>query len=267
MGIELVIRAFLDDAHHDIARRAEEWASERIDALPACHEDGPAREQARQLVALFGESGFLKHALPHTDLRSCVLLREIFAYRSPLADSVFALQCLGSMPLVLAGSDELKARWLTAVLEGRAMAAFAMTEPDAGSDVASMKTRAVRTGNEYVLNGEKHLITNAGVADFYSVFASTNPEAGSRGLSCFLVPANTPGVVFEQAQVLSEPHPLGRVRFEDCVVSAQNRLGEDGKGFHVGMATGSSSPTAGAACVWRNALVKQFGTRDNVSSR
>ena len=128
MGIELsLVRAFLGEEHHELADNAGRWASEVIDALPACHEDGPAREQARKLVRLLGDGGWLQNAIPNTDLRSCVLLREIFAYRSALADSVFALQCLGSMPLVLAGSDALKSKWLPAVLEGRAMAAFAIS--------------------------------------------------------------------------------------------------------------------------------------------
>ena len=251
MTIDLsLVRAFLDESHHTLGQNASEWAAERIATLPPEHEDAAARTQSRQLVSLFGERDWLSHAMPRTDLRSCVMLREVFAYHSPLADSVFALQCLGSMPLVLAGSDELKERWLTSVLSGEAMAAFAMTEPEAGSDVASMRTRAVQDGDYFVLNGEKHLITNAGVADFYSVFASTNPDAGSRGLSCFLVPADTPGLVFDKAQVLSEPHPLGRLRFRDCRVHRRQLLGQVGKGFHLGMATlDRLRPTvAGAAC-------------------
>ena len=251
MTIELpLIRAFLDPMHHELCGNASTWAQRRIATLPPQHQDGPAREQARELVSILGEEDWLSHAMPRTDLRACVMLREILAYQSPLADSVFALQCLGSMPLVIAGSEAQKSQWLDDVLQGRAMAAFAMTEPDAGSDVASMKTTAVRDGDHYVLNGEKHLITNAGVADFYSTFAVTDPDAGSRGLTCFLIPADTQGLIFDAPQVLSEPHPLGRLRFESCRVRSDQVLGTVGKGFHIGMATlDRLRPTvAGAAC-------------------
>ena len=130
------------------------------------------------------------------------------------------------------------------------MTGFAMTEPGAGSDVAALGTRAVRDGEDYVLNGRKWLISNAGIADLYVVFASTNPEAGSRGISAFLVPADTPGCRFAGPQVMSAPHPLGELAFEDCRIPVSARLGAEGAGFKIGMATlDRLRPTVGAAAV------------------
>ncbi|MEM8994406.1 MAG: acyl-CoA dehydrogenase family protein, partial [Acidobacteriota bacterium] len=184
------------------------------------------------------------------DLRGCCLARDRLAAASPLADSVFALQCLGSMPITLGVSDDLRRRFLPKVLDGELMAAFAMTEPDAGSDVSSLTTRAVRDGGNWVLDGHKHLITNAGVADFYCVLAKTDPDAGTRGMTLFLVEAENPGLHFAGAQVLSEPHPLGELRLEACRVSDDRRLSAVGRGFHLAMQTlDRLRPTvAAAAC-------------------
>ncbi|MEE9576475.1 MAG: acyl-CoA dehydrogenase family protein, partial [Gemmatimonadota bacterium] len=142
------------------------------------------------------------------------------------------------------------ARWLARILDGSAIGAFAMTEPEAGSDVASLTTRAERRGDEYVLNGRKSLISNAGIADVYTVFASTDPAAGSRGISCFLVPAGTEGLRFVGPQVLSEPHPLGEIAFEECAIPSEQRVGPEGRGFKLGMMTlDRLRPTvAAAAC-------------------
>ena len=244
------IRAFLDESHHSLSDELSAWTEDVLGALDPCHDDEAARQQARHIVKVLGGGNWLSNAIPQTDLRACCLIREALAYHSPLADATFALQCLGSVPLLLAGSDQVKDRWLASVVKGDAMAAFAMTEPDAGSDVAAMSTRAHRDGYDYVINGTKHLITNAGIADFYTVFASTDPDAGSRGISCFVVPADTAGLVFERAQVLSEPHPLGVLRFEDCRVAETHRIGDEGAGFTIGMATlDRLRPTvAAAAC-------------------
>jgi acyl-CoA dehydrogenase len=183
-------------------------------------------------------------------LRACCLIRETLAAASPLADSVFALQCLGSMPLTLAGSETLRARVLPEVASGRRMAAFAMTEPDAGSDVGAISTRARRDGEDWILDGGKHLITNAGIADFYVVFAATEPDAGSRGLSAFLVEADRPGFRFVAPQVLSEPHPLGEIAFAGCRVGGECLVGAAGEGFKTGMRTLDRlrATVAAAAC-------------------
>ena len=163
---------------------------------------------------------------------------------------MFALQCLGSVPLLLAGREEQRADWLPRVLRGEAMAAFAMTEPGAGSDVSALATRARRTADGWEIEGHKTLISNAGIADFYCLFAATDPAAGNRGLSCFLVPAGTPGLRFAGAQVMSEPHPLGALELDGCRLPADALLGEEGRGFQLGMRTlDRLRPTvAAAAC-------------------
>lgn len=252
------VRPFLADHHQAVAQEVSSFAGQEIAPLPHLQDDDAARLQARQILSLLGAAGWCRWAIPEAfrghargpDLRSCCLIREALAGASPLADSVFALQCLGSMPTVLAGSEAQKRRYLSAVAQGQLMTAFAMTEPTAGSDVAAMSTRAVRDGADYVLDGSKHLITNAGVADLYTVFAVTDPEAGSRGLTCFLVEADQPGFRFVEAQVLSEPHPLGVIAFEECRVSAESRLGAEGEGFKIGMRTLDRlrSTVAAAAC-------------------
>ena len=252
------IRAFLDERHPDLAEAVEAFAESEIASLPSAHEDDDARRQAKQILARLGKAGWIRHAIPETyggtadgpDLRACCLIREALAAASPLADSVYALQCLGSMPVTLAGSEGLRQRILPEVAGGRLMSAFAMTEPDAGSDVGGMRTRARRDGEDWVLDGRKHFITNAGVADYYVVFAVTDPEAGHRGLSCFLVEADRPGFRFERPQVLSEPHPLGEIAFEGCRVPGENLLGREGQGFKVGMRTLDRlrATVAAAAC-------------------
>lgn len=251
------LKPLLAERHGEPAREAREVA-ERVAEMPHAQDDDSARIQSRELLTLMGEAGLYRHAFPPEvggsghgpDFRACCLIRETLAAASPLADSVFALQCLGSTPLVLAGSDELRRRILPEVIAGRRMAAFAMTEPEAGSDVAGMQTRATRDGSGWVLHGRKHLITNAGVADFYCVFAVVDPEAGARGLGLFFVEADHPGVRFVRAQVLSEPHPLGEMEFDDCRLGPEAQIGADGTGFKVGMKTlDRLRPTvAAAAC-------------------
>lgn len=240
------ILAFIEERHVELARRATSIAAERIVTLDDATDDASARERARDMLRVLGEAGLLSHAHP-LDLRACCLVREALGYASPLADEVFALQCLGSLPVAVAGEAGIKARWLAPVTEGKAMAAFAMTEPEAGSDVAALSTTAHRDGDSYVIDGKKTLISNAGIADFYTVFAKTDPSAGHRGISCFLVPADTPGLRFERAQVLSAPHPLGELAFERCRVPADHRLGAEGAGFKLGMSTLDSLRTTVAA--------------------
>lgn len=252
------IRAFLEPRHLELAEEVDVFARREIAPLPHARSDAAARTQARQLAELLGRSGWLAHAFEPAhggrehgpDFRACCLIREALAAASPLADSVFALQCLGSMPLTLEGSPEQKRRHLPGVLRGKTMTAFAMTEPGAGSDVAAMTTLARRDGDGWVLEGGKHLITNAGVADLYTVFAVTDPEAGTRGISLFLVEAGQPGFRFVRAQELSEPHPLGEIAFEGCQLGEESLLGRPGEGFKTGMRTlDRLRPTvAAAAC-------------------
>jgi acyl-CoA dehydrogenase len=244
------VRAFLDEGHLGLAAEVAAFASRRLAPLPEPPTDAAAREQAREILRLAGGEGWLSFAVAAEhggravtaggagpDLRACCLIREAFAAASPLADAVFALQALGSLPLALGGSDEQRRRWLPAVARGEAMAAFAMTEAEAGSDVAAMATAARRDGDGWVLDGAKTLISNAGLADFYSVFAKTDPAAGTRGVSCFLVPADAPGLAFAGPQVLAAPHPLGEIAFTGCRLPAAALLGAPGEGFKLGMRT------------------------------
>lgn len=244
------VRAFLEPTHLKLAAELDAFARKHVAPLPPEESDAQARVQARQLLAVLGKGGLFRHALPQPDLRACCLAREALAAASPLADAVFALQALGSMPVVLGGAPALKKRWLAAATSGAAMAAFAMTEPEAGSDVAAIRTTAKKAKGGYVLQGAKHLISNAGIADFYAVFASTNPKLGAKGLSCFLVEGNAPGFRFVKAQVLSAPHPLGEISFRDCWVPASALLGKEGEGLKLGLATlDRLRPTvAAAAC-------------------
>jgi acyl-CoA dehydrogenase len=220
-----------------------------IAARPHPADDAAARREARALVALLGAGGWLQPILD-LDLRGCCLMREALGETSPLGDAVFALQGLGSTPILLAGSEAQKDRWLGPIAKGEVMTAFAMTEREAGSDVAAISTTARREGSGYVLDGAKTLISNAGIADLYVVFASTDRAKGSKGISCFLVPRDAPGLRFAGPQVLSAPHPLGEIAFENCRVPADALLGAEGHGYGLGLATlDRLRPTvAAAAC-------------------
>ncbi len=252
------IQAFLEPHHLELADEVREFAASQIATLEPQHDDDGARAQALRILRLLGTGGWIGHAVPEAhgglsgapDFRVCCLIRETLAAASPLADSVFALQCLGSMPITLAGTEEQQQRYLPGVAAGESMSAFAMTELGAGSDVASIATRAQRRGDRYVLRGGKAFITNAGVADYYVVFASTDPQAGTRGLTCFLLDAVIPGFRFVRPQVLSEPHPLGEIAFDDIELPVSSRLGEEGEGFKIGMRTLDRlrSTVAAAAC-------------------
>ena len=177
-------------------------------------------------------------------------MREALGEISPLADAVFALQGLGTTPIILGGSPAQKDRWLGPIARGEVMTAFAMTEPGAGSDVGGIATTATRDADDYVLDGAKTLISNAGIADLYVVFASTDRAKGSKGISCFLVPTDAPGLRFAGAQVMSAPHPLGELAFESCRVPADAMLGAEGRGYGIGLAAlDRLRPTvAAAAC-------------------
>jgi len=241
------VRAFLDEAHLVLAERVAAFAEGELSAGPHPEDDAAARARAREICALLGSGGWLD-PIARQDFRACCVVREALGAASPLADAVFALQGLGSTPILLAGPTEATRPYLEAALRGKAIAAFAMTEPEAGSDVAGMATTAIRDGDDYVLDGTKTLISNAGIADGYVVFATTDPAAGSRGISAFVVPAGTDGLRFERPLVMSDPHPLGEIALEGCRVPAAARLGEEGDGFRLGMATlDRLRPTVGAA--------------------
>jgi acyl-CoA dehydrogenase len=244
-GIE-AIRPLLETRHVELVDRVTACAG-TIGSRPEARDDNEARREARTLLTLMaGER--LYEPIRSGDVRALCLIREVVAAADPLADAVFALQGLGGTAVAVAGTDAQRARWLEAMCRGQAMAAFAMTEPDAGSDVAAIRTSARRDGHGWVIDGEKHLISNAGIADIYVVFAVTTAGTGHRGLSAFLVPAETPGVVFAGPQLLAAPHPLGRMRFESCHVPSDALLGELDGGFRLGMMVlDALRPTVGAA--------------------
>jgi acyl-CoA dehydrogenase len=244
-GIE-AINALLDPAHVAWSGRLARFCETQL-AAQRSELDADARREARALLEIMGEDK-LYAPIVGRDIRSICLAREHIAAANPLADAVYALQALGGTPLVLAGTAAQRTRWLDGIVSGRAMAAFAMSEPDAGSDVAAMRTTARRHGDEWVLDGEKHLISNAGLADVYVTFAVTTPGAGSRGISAFIVPAGARGFSFAGAQVMSSPHPLGRVRYDACRVPSDALLGEVDRGFKLGMMTlDRIRPSVGAA--------------------
>ncbi|HKW52029.1 MAG TPA: acyl-CoA dehydrogenase family protein [Candidatus Eisenbacteria bacterium] len=230
------VRALLEDRHAAFAGEVGIFASKELAPLAAPADDAAARRDARALLARLGAGGWLE-PIRRQDWRSCSLVREALAAASPLADAVFALQGLGTVPILLADNAAMRDRWVADAVAGRAMAAFAMTEREAGSDIAAIATAARRDGQSYVLNGAKTFISNAGIADFYVTFASTDPAAGGKGISCFVVPADAPGLRFVGPQVMSAPHPLGEIAFEECRVPASNRLGEEGRGFALGLKT------------------------------
>ncbi|MCH7990825.1 MAG: acyl-CoA dehydrogenase [Gemmatimonadetes bacterium] len=241
------VRAFLEADHHPWGAAVAAFAARELATRPEAKTDAAAREEARALLKLMGAEGVFA-PIGTRDLRGCCLAREVIAAASPLADAVWALQGLGITPLLIAGTEEQRTRWAEPALAGALMSGFAITEREAGSDVAAMMMRAVRDGDDYVLDGHKWFISNAGIADYYVVFASTAPEAGSRGITAFVVPADTDGLRFVGPQIMSVPHPLGELEFDGCRVPAGNRIGEEGRGFMIAMATlDQLRPTVGAA--------------------
>lgn len=232
------VRAFLDDKHIALAGRVSEFATRALAPLAEPPDDAAARTQARDLLGQLGTAGWFK-PIGDQDWRACCIVREALAAASPLADAVFALQALGTVPMLLAANDAMRKRWLEPAITGRAMASFAMTEPDAGSDVASLGATAESDGDGYVLSGTKTFISNAGIADFYTVFATTDRAKKDKGIGCFVVPADTPGLRFVRSLVLSAPHPLGEIAFQKVRIPADCRLdaGVSGEGFKLGLAT------------------------------
>ena len=203
-------------------------------------------DACRKLVRQLGEGGWLKYAIGGAaygasadtiDTRAVCLIRETLARHSGLADFAFAMQGLGSGAISNFGTHEQKQRYLPRVANGSAIAAFAISEPDAGSDVAALQCRAKNDGDSYVINGEKTWISNGGIADFYLVFARTGEDTGAKGISAFIVDANTPGLEIAERIEVMAPHPLARLVFKDCRIPAAQRLGEPGQGFKIAMST------------------------------
>lgn len=235
---------FFDATHRTLADELGRWATGVLH-----HVDDASRDandaRCRGLVATLGQAGWLRYAVPagfggaldELDSRALCVVRETLAYHDGLADFAFAMQGLGSGPITLAGNDALQRVYLPRVASGDAIAAFALSEPDAGSDVAAMRTRAVADGDAFVIDGCKTWISNGGIADFYTVFARTSDEPGARGISAFVVDATAPGLEIADRIDVIAPHPLATLRFTNCRVPSTHLLGPVGQGFKLAMRT------------------------------
>jgi acyl-CoA dehydrogenase len=232
---------FFDNSHRELAEKLEDWCRSEL-AEPAADDIEMA---CIDLAMRLGAAGWLGYCVPAAyggvhetlDVRSLALIRETLARHSGLADFVFAMQGLGSGAISLFGSETQKRDWLYGVASGERIAAFALTEPTSGSDVASMETRAEETGDGYIVNGAKAYISNGPIADFYIIFARTGEAPGARGISAFIVESGTKGLdASERIQVIA-PHPLGMLKFNDMHLPADALLGERGRGFAQAMAT------------------------------
>jgi alkylation response protein AidB-like acyl-CoA dehydrogenase len=233
---------FFDDKHRVLARELDAWAAQHVADAHGSDVDA----QCRELVKALGDGGWLAHAVGGKahggasdvlDTRALCVIRETLAKHNGLADFAFAMQGLGSGAISLAGTDAQKQQYLAKVSKGAAISAFALSEPDAGSDVAAMACEARVDGDSVVLNGEKTWISNGGIADFYVVFARSGEAPGSRGISAFIVDAGTPGFEIAERINVIAPHPLARLRFTDCRIPLAQRVGAGGEGFKVAMRT------------------------------
>jgi acyl-CoA dehydrogenase len=242
---------FFADRHRQLSDRLEAWAAGTL-AEP---HHGDLDATCRALVAALGEAGFLAEAVPAAgagalDVRSLCLVRETLARHSALADFAFAMQGLGTGSITLHGTEAQRARYLPRVRAGQAIAGFALSEPDAGSDVAAMTMTATRAPGGWRLDGVKTWISNGGIADHYVVFARADAVPGTKGIAAFIVEAATPGLeIAERIEVIA-PHPLATLRFDGCIVPDDALLGQPGEGFKIAMATlDVFRPTVGAAAL------------------
>jgi len=249
---ELLALPFFEAAHRSLAVRVNTWAAGALEA--SRHDDAQEAVdgRCRDLVAQLGVAGFSRYcvrqefggALPDFDARAICLIRETLAYYDGLADFTFAMQGLGSGAISLAGSAFLQAQYLPLIARGEAIAAFALSEPQAGSDVAAMACRAEREGDHYVIEGAKTWISNGGIADFYCVFARTAPgqvradgTTGAEGISAFVVEACDAGLCIERRIEVNAPHPLAELAFKRCRIPASRLIGAEGEGFKIAMRT------------------------------
>jgi len=241
MNLDHLTWPFFEDAHRRLAADLVAWSAAELGSIQ--HDDVDAT--CRDLVRRLGAAGWLRYcvpaadggALPQLDSRALCIARETLAYVDGLADFAFAMQGLGSGPITLAGDAAQRTRWLPRVASGDAIAAFALSEPDAGSDVGAMTTRASRDGDGWLLDGTKTWISNGGIADFYCVFARGPATTGTRGISAFVVPAGTAGLRIAERIDAMAPHPLARIEFRACRIAADALLGAEGDGFKLAMRT------------------------------
>jgi acyl-CoA dehydrogenase len=243
---------FFDERHHELHAAAAKWCADNVDALVHDESREAVDEACRGFVKRLGTAGFTRYCVRSDqggmhadfDVRSISILRESLARFDGLADFAFAMQGLGSGAISLAGSSGLQSRYLPKIARGEAIAAFALSEPEAGSDVAAMRCRARADGDHYVLDGEKTWISNGGIADFYCVFARTQAPnvradgtTAAAGISAFVVDAATPGFSIAQRIDLAAPHPMATIAFDHCRIPALQRIGPEGDGFKIAMRT------------------------------
>ncbi|MFM9973158.1 MAG: acyl-CoA dehydrogenase family protein [Beijerinckiaceae bacterium] len=238
---------FFEEHHRLYAADLSAWSAQILGSLPHDTATNDGLDIAcRARVRALGEAGFLRACVPAAyggmmeklDVRMLCLSREILGWHDGLSDFAFAMQGLGTGSITLFGSEELKQRYLPRVAEGKAIAAFALSEKEAGSDVAAISTMAVPDGNDHVrISGEKTWISNGGIADHYVVLARAGEAKGAKGLSAFVVDADTPGLTVSERIDVIAPHPLATLNFDAVRVPISNRLGEPGDGFKVAMAT------------------------------
>ena len=226
---------FFEDRHRELAGALEAWVPAALGAI----DHGDTDAACRTLVTALGRDGWLEPTAAEgsekLDVRSLCLIREILARHDGLADFSFAMQGLGTGAISLFGTEAQKSEWLPRTRKGRAIAAFALTEPASGSDVANSTMTAIRDGGDYVLNGEKTWISNGGIADVYTLFARTDEAPGAKGLSAFILPAGSPGFEITERLETIAPHPLATLRFTDCRIPASAMLGTPGQGFKIAM--------------------------------
>lgn len=231
---------FFNDEHRELAARVAGFVAQEIKSHD--REESDIDGHARDYVSALARAGLLRYSVTSheapLDVRSLCLIRELLCYSSSLADLAFVMQGLGTHAISQAAPEHVRDFWLTRAAEGRAVAAFALTEPEAGSDVAGVKTTATRDGDAWVINGSKRFISNAGIADFYTVFARTGTQTGGRAeLSAFVVSAKMPGFRVVDRTPLISPHPIGELEFRDCRVPAEDMVGAEGDGFLLAMRT------------------------------
>ncbi|MFZ2508824.1 MAG: acyl-CoA dehydrogenase family protein [Steroidobacteraceae bacterium] len=256
---------FFDETHRQLAKEAENWAAANLANHKHPSERPAVDAHCRALVSGLGRAGLIRHCLRAADggcaadfdARSICLLRRALSYHDGLADFAFAMQGLGSAPISLAGAEPVRALWLPRVAAGTAIAAFALSEPEAGSDVAAMQASARRDGGYYILSGTKTWVSNGGIADFYCVFARTAPgvrradgSISAEGISAFVVKPGDAGFAIAGRIDAMAPHPLARLTFEDCRIPQARLIGAEGEGFRIAMRTLDIFRTsvAGAAC-------------------
>src|ERR1700754_2693863 len=229
---------FFTPEHRNLAQVVNHFVSREVEPHAGVEDD--VEELARHFVKLLASAGLLNYAVAASklDTRALCLVREALSYSSSLADLSFVMQGLGTYAISQAAPDHVREFWLARALQGKAIAAFALTEPEAGSDVAAIQTTARRDGETYVIDGRKRFISNAGIADFYTVFAKTGTrDDGRPELSAFVVGSRMNGFRVVERTPLIAPHPIGEIAFDNCRVPAEDMVGNEGDGFKLAMQT------------------------------